>query len=322
MTATELPPVRHGFRHEAFIYSGENEFIHGLTGFVREGVARNNAVLVVVDAPKIDRLRTALAGMASSVSFADMQDVGHNPALIMQVWRDFVIAQAETGRALRGVGEPMSSLRSEAARTECHIHETLLNGVFESEPDFWLLCPYDSAVLAGSDVATVVANHPYLRDELARYVPDAHPRRAVEPLTAELGAPPSYAESIPFGSGTIGSLRKTVARRARVSGVGDAGVAGLELAVSEVATNTVVHGHGHGRARVWVAGDAFLCDLHGPGRITDPMVGRLRPQRGQLHGYGIWLANQFCDLVQIRSGETGTTVRLHLTRDARFSDAR
>jgi len=316
MTATDPPPVRRGFRHEAFIYSGDTEFIEGVSDFVRQGVAGDDAVLVVVDAPKIDRLRTALDGTASSVSFADMQDVGHNPALVMQLWRDFVGAQVDRGRAIRGVGEPMSWGRSEAARAECHIQEALLNSAFGAETEFWLLCPYDATALAGTDVATAVANHPYTRDDGGRVGAHAQHADAVEPLTAELAAPPADAETIPFGRTTIRELRETVAQRARSYGVADDGVAGLVLAVSEVATNTVIHGHGDGSADVWVTDGSFLCELRGPGRVTDPMVGRVRPKRGQMHGYGIWLANQFCDLVQIRSCEAGTTVRLHLARDA------
>jgi hypothetical protein len=30
---------------------------------------------------------------------------------------------------------------------------------------------------------------------------------------------------------------------------------------------------------------------------------------------GIWIANQVCDLVQVRSTASGTTVRLHLRLD-------
>ena len=29
-------------------------------------------------------------------------------------------------------------------------------------------------------------------------------------------------------------------------------------------------------------------------------------------GRGVWIANQLCDLVQVRSGEDGSVVRLHL----------
>jgi len=41
------------------------------------------------------------------------------------------------------------------------------------------------------------------------------------------------------------------------------------------------------------------------GRIDDPLVGRQR----------LWIANQICDLVQIRSGESGTQVRLQMAVD-------
>jgi anti-sigma regulatory factor (Ser/Thr protein kinase) len=209
----------------------------------------------------------------------------------------------------------MSADRNEAARVECHIHEALLNGAFESEPDFWLLCPYDTGRLAGSDVARAAANHPYVRGDRGPVEYEGAHGDALNLFTSGLPAPPAEAETIPFGAETIRALRAVVGGRARAAGVVDERVAGLVLAVSEVATNTVLHGHGSGDASVWVAEGEFICELRGPGRITDPMVGRLRPRRGQLRGYGIWLANQFCDLVQIRSHDAHTTVRLHLARD-------
>jgi anti-sigma regulatory factor (Ser/Thr protein kinase) len=30
-------------------------------------------------------------------------------------------------------------------------------------------------------------------------------------------------------------------------------------------------------------------------------------------GRGLWMANQVCDLVRIRSGATGTAIRLHMS---------
>ena len=37
-------------------------------------------------------------------------------------------------------------------------------------------------------------------------------------------------------------------------------------------------------------------------------------------GRGVWLANQLCDLVQIRSGAAGTVVRLHARRSLKVRD--
>ena len=45
------------------------------------------------------------------------------------------------------------------------------------------------------------------------------------------------------------------------------------------------------------------------------MVGRVRPEVTQLGGRGLWLANQLCDLMQIRSGSGGTRVRLQMAID-------
>jgi hypothetical protein len=44
--------------------------------------------------------------------------------------------------------------------------------------------------------------------------------------------------------------------------------------------------------------------------ITDPLVGRGLLSDVTEDGRGIWMANQLCDLVQVRSSPSGTTVRL------------
>jgi anti-sigma regulatory factor (Ser/Thr protein kinase) len=100
--------------------------------------------------------------------------------------------------------------------------------------------------------------------------------------------------------------------RARPPSSAKARVAELVVATSEIATNAIVYGGGEGGALVWTEGDHLLCEIYGPGHISDPLIGRLRPLRAQIHGRGVWLANQLCDLVQIRSTEHGTTVRLHV----------
>jgi anti-sigma regulatory factor (Ser/Thr protein kinase) len=85
----------------------------------------------------------------------------------------------------------------------------------------------------------------------------------------------------------------------------------LTLAVSEVAANSVRYGGGGGAIRVWQSSDALVCEVTDRGRLEDPLVGRLRPPLAQAGGRGVWLANQLCDLVQIRSNRQGTTVRIH-----------
>ena len=42
------------------------------------------------------------------------------------------------------------------------------------------------------------------------------------------------------------------------------------------------------------------------------MAGRLRPVLDEPGGRGLWLANQLCDLVQVRTFENGNVVRIHM----------
>jgi hypothetical protein len=75
-----------------------------------------------------------------------------------------------------------------------------------------------------------------------------------------------------------------------------------------------VHGDGHGVLTVWRDDGELLCELSdGGASIADPLVGRRRPDPHITSGRGLWMINQVCDLVELRAGPTGTTVRLHMS---------
>ena len=57
-------------------------------------------------------------------------------------------------------------------------------------------------------------------------------------------------------------------------------------------------------------------------RIDDPLVGRRTPGPEDERGRGLWLANALADLVQVRSGPDGTTVRVHAWLSAAGAAAR
>jgi hypothetical protein len=64
---------------------------------------------------------------------------------------------------------------------------------------------------------------------------------------------------------------------------------------------------------IWHTSAEIVCQFHDSGHITDPLAGRFRHGPDD-RGHGLWLVNQVCDLVELRSGEAGTTVRLHMRR--------
>jgi anti-sigma regulatory factor (Ser/Thr protein kinase) len=85
----------------------------------------------------------------------------------------------------------------------------------------------------------------------------------------------------------------------------------LVLAAHELATNSVLHGAGDGVLRGWHESHALVLEIADDGVITDPLVGREQALPLAEGGRGVWMANQLCDLVQVRSSPRGTVVRLH-----------
>jgi anti-sigma regulatory factor (Ser/Thr protein kinase) len=84
------------------------------------------------------------------------------------------------------------------------------------------------------------------------------------------------------------------------------------LAANEAAANTILHAGGTGTARTWTDERAIVCELTDSGRIDDPFVGRIAPPTSRTRGRGVWMMNQLCDLVELRSGPAGTVVRIHM----------
>jgi MEDS: MEthanogen/methylotroph, DcmR Sensory domain len=131
-----LSPTRGSFVHEALLYAGRDEFVASALSFIREGLEADEPTLVVVDAAKIRTLRSQLNGDGERVLFADMADVGTNPARIIPAWRDFVDEHAVGGRSVSGIGEPIWAGRSASELVECQLHESLLNLAFASGRTF------------------------------------------------------------------------------------------------------------------------------------------------------------------------------------------
>ena len=110
--------------------------------------------------------------------------------------------------------------------------------------------------------------------------------------------------------GAITTVREIVAASAYAAGLGATRSADLVQAAHEVAVNSVRHGGGRGVLRVWRDAGALICEVTDQGQINEPLVDRQRPDGRAATRRGLWLANQLCDLVQIRSLPSGSVVRL------------
>jgi anti-sigma regulatory factor (Ser/Thr protein kinase) len=211
---------------------------------------------------------------------------------------------------MRGVGEPVGPDRLVAEREECHVHEALLNVAVAPEVPLWLVCPYDTSLLTPADIEHAERNHPFVGDEHGAGVSDQH--MLVDPFAGAFRAPVPPVRAMVYEVAQLSPARAFARDAARAAGVRAERTEEFVLAMSEVASNSVQHGGGTGTVQCWRETDRFICEVQDAGRLREPLVGRVRPEPGGLSGYGLWIAQQLCDLVQVRSDDHRTVVRLHI----------
>ena len=129
--------------------------------------------------------------------------------------------------------------------------------------------------------------------------------------------PPPAAESLTYET-DLRPVRALAAAEASRAGLPAGRSSDLMLAVSELAANTLRHTSGAGTLHAWHTSREVLCQIHDDGIVADPLAGYRREPADSPGGHGLWLVNQLCDLVELRTGPqgTGTTIRLHIRRPA------
>jgi anti-sigma regulatory factor (Ser/Thr protein kinase) len=299
------------FRHVGFFYESEADYAATVAGFLRDGLAAGDPAFAAIPAAKIALVTGALGTDAAHVEVADMTEMGRNPAWIIP--RVLAFTGQHAGQHVRYVGEPIWASRSAAELREATKHESLINLAF-ADADADILCPYDTKELAPAIIADAMRTHPLLlsdgvHETSPEYaVPFRIPSSCSDPLPA-----PSHEAMFHTYRTDLSEVRALVLKHARDAGLTDARANDLVLAVSEVAANTLRHTRSRGTLTICHTPDEIICEIHDEGTITDPLAGRRRPAPDALGGHGLWLVHQVCDLVELHSDETGTTVRMHMS---------
>ena len=295
------------------MYDGPRDLAGRVMPFIEEGLDAGEPTMVALRVDAIEELCDRLGRRANDVWFVDMAQLGRNPGRIIPAWHDFVDEHGGGERAVRGVGEPVWAGRDGEELVECQLHEALLNVAFADARAFRLLCPYDSRSLPDTVIREACAGHPRIAGdgESGLYRGDAD---LLGPFEAPLPTPDGPLEVLAYDRDSLAELRAMVGTRALRSGITARHTEDLVFAVNELATNSVRHGGGNGVLRIWANNGALVCEVRDRGRLADPLVGRRRPGRFAEGGWGVYLANQLCDLVQVRSDADGTVVRVHMLR--------
>jgi anti-sigma regulatory factor (Ser/Thr protein kinase) len=286
--------------HELVPFSGPGGFVAAATDSAADALAGGSIPVIVAAAEQLAEIRDALGENARTVVGIDRSLAGRNPARLIPAFQHHVDA---SNAAVHCIGEPARPDDPQALRAEMALHDLMLQLPAFRSWDCRVTCAYDAGLHA--DVVAELADS---------HRPHSDPEDAVDRLRARPLPPrPPHSEELGVDRTTLNALRGFIEERATLAGLDEERVDDLVYAVNEVVTNSICHGEGRARVNFWVGDDGSVtCEVRDRGWVRDPLAGRVAPDPDRPNGRGLWLVNQLCDLVQLRSSPAGTTLRLHI----------
>jgi anti-sigma regulatory factor (Ser/Thr protein kinase) len=302
-----------GLHHLAYLYDDERDYLACLSDFVQAGLHSAEPVFVAVPGHRAAPLRERLGAETSLLRYGAMTETGRNPARLIPELHAFVAEHPR--QRVRYVGESIWPGRSDAELCEAARHEALLNLAFATAA-LSIMCPYDARGLAAPVVGRVQRTHPAVMQAGRTRPATSYAGQGVIPAECDdpLPAPPADAQTLGYET-SLRPVRELVASHATALGMAVDAISNLVIAAGEITANTLRHTGAGGTFWVWHTGEEIICQVQDQGWITDPLAGRQR-HPPEDSGHGLWVVNQVCDLVEIRTSQAaGTIIRLHMRRE-------
>ncbi|MEU8332626.1 ATP-binding protein [Micromonospora sp. NPDC048839] len=135
---------------------------------------------------------------------------------------------------------------------------------------------------------------------------DPHAPRTVVPIE------PALLIADAFDQAQVTEIRHSVTSCAHACGLAGQRLDDFVLAINELITNAVRHGGGRGWLRLWHEAELLVCEVadHGHGISPQRLGDRSRPTTDTAGGWGLWLARELTDDMEVVTSTAGTTVRV------------
>lgn len=297
------------FVHEALMYRDEAEFDAAMHAFLQDAVAAGEPVLFALPGPHLEHVRRMLDGAMPEARLEHAEQVGRNPSCLLEMIEEWV---ASHGGHARVVTEVVWPGRTHAEAIEALRHEALVNHALAGS-GATVMSPFDAEHLDADILAGIEMTHPTVVEGGQRRAGTSY----TDPLSTTFGElwplddPAGPVSEHPL-DGSLMELRRAIADDPALGSLSAERRSDLVFAINEAASNAVKHGNTTCVTRIWHEGDEVVTEVSSGSGIGDVMAGRRRPAVDALEGRGLWLINQICDLVELRSGTSGTTLRMHI----------
>jgi len=297
-----------GTVHEGVPYASPDRLAGELAGPLGAAVAAGEPVVAVLDPDNRAALADSLGGAAAGVEWLDPAEVHRQPPFTVAMRWARLSRRATRPEQRTTVVAQHAQLPGLDHGYWARLDAALTVALADLPITMLCACPEDG------DLDLLRATHPALRIG-GSSLPTAGLRDPVE-LIAQYPPPPppSLGEPVAELVLTLAELpaaRRLVSRTAAGAGLDPERTADLVLAVNEIATNSVEHGPGTGRLRLWARERrGVVAEVYDAGRMDVPFPGLVAPPPSGERGRGLWLASELSDVLQVWSDGTGTTVRL------------
>jgi anti-sigma regulatory factor (Ser/Thr protein kinase) len=280
--------------------------------YVREGLARGEAVMAVVSAKVAQVLSSALGDDAAGVGW-QAEDVSYGRLGVMfEGFRRFMGEQRAAGVPLRLLTQN-DALSTEERMAAYLRFEAMANEVYRPYGHRWA-CLYDTRAHSAPLLRQVSQVHPRLLEPGGREIPNDD---YLEPSAylARSGPPPPPPAAVQLdlpvtGPDQLAVVRRLLGRWADLHEMGDH-AGDVVSAVSEAVTNGLQHGTPPVRVRAWTADRLARVQVHDRGLTPIPATaGYHRPPPEHDRGHGLWFARQLADVVTTHTDRGGTTITL------------
>jgi MEDS: MEthanogen/methylotroph, DcmR Sensory domain len=289
--------------HRALLYQTQDDYAATVVPFLLDGLEAGQSVWVAAPVANLETLHAEL-GDPPGLHLVDARDWYLRPARTLWAYLAFIDGQLAEGRsAVRLTGELHWPGDDQPLAREWLVYESMLDGLLAGTP-VEVLCTYNQDLVPA----------PALREVRAIHQGVAGPGATVElPLPDGVGT----ARFEPLD--VVGAVAH-VEGRARRAGLAEADVQRLAAAAAEVLWDASERGPGTTGISTWEDGRDFSCQIEpGTAPTVDPRSGYLAPEHSAAEGWGLWLARQRSDLLEIgvRSGGLAVRLRARLSRSRR-----
>lgn len=310
-----VPGTVSGLVHRLGVYRSDEDFVDMAGAYISEGLEQDMPVLVVTTPANLHLIGEALGASAADLDYAETAYLGRRPiqrlAALHRYWKRHAVAGHDRVRVLMephwaGLSpQQVNGLK----RMESAVNLTLAPFGID------YLCPYDARTLDPAIIADAYRTHPesFHNGHAQTSTDFEDPHAFIRECDADPLRPSPADAAVLRTGGDPRELRRFTSRQAAAQGLPDNRATMLTLAMGEAANYLTKDQRSPVTARIWTELGALVCELHAPDvRVSDPIVG-LRPLEGVRDiQAGVWLARQICDRLEIRSDESGATIRLYL----------